>query len=83
MPIGGRSAIAKWPEVEAACEKIGRDPSTIEIGVFTPPPDEEVLAELADKGVTRAVFALPQGPRDEVLAALETFAPLVDKMRDA
>jgi hypothetical protein len=31
----------------------------------------------------RAVFALPQGPRYEVLEALETFAPLVDKMRDA
>jgi hypothetical protein len=47
MPIGGRSATAKWPEIEAACEKIGRDPSTVEIGVFTPPPDEEVLTELA------------------------------------
>jgi probable F420-dependent oxidoreductase len=83
MPIGGRNATKKWPEVEGACEKIGRDPSTIEIGVFTPPPDEEVLTELAGKGVTRAVFALPQGPRDEVLATLETFAPLVDTMRDA
>jgi hypothetical protein len=83
MPIGGRSATAKWPEIEAACEKIGRDPSTVEIGVFTPPPDEEVLTELAGRGVMRAVFALPQGPRDEVLEALETFAPLVDKMRDA
>jgi probable F420-dependent oxidoreductase len=83
MPIGGRKATNKWPEIEAACEKIGRDPSSIEIGVFTPPPDEEVLTLLAEKGVKRAVFALPQGPRDEVLEALETFAPLVETMRTA
>ena len=83
MPIGGLTATDRWPEIEAACENIGRDPSTIEIGVFMPPPDEKVLTLLAEKGVKRAVFALPQGPRDEVLEALETFAPLVETMRTA
>ena len=83
MPIGGRGALEKWPEIEAACDKIGRDPSTIEIGVFVAPPDEKALTELASKGVKRALFGLPQGPRDEVLAALEKFAPLVETMRDA
>jgi alkanesulfonate monooxygenase SsuD/methylene tetrahydromethanopterin reductase-like flavin-dependent oxidoreductase (luciferase family) len=81
MPIGGRHAVDKFTEVQAACERIGRDPSTVELGVFAAPPDEAKLTELAGKGVKRAVFGLPQGPRDEVLAALEAMAPLVEKMR--
>ena len=83
MPIGGRHAVDKFSEVVTACERIGRDPATIELGVFGAPPDEAKLAELADKGVRRAVFGLPQGPRDEVLAALEAMAPLVEAMRTA
>jgi hypothetical protein len=35
------------------------------------------------RGARRAVFGLPQGPRDEVLAALDEMAPLVDVMREA
>ena len=83
MPIGGRHAIDKFSEVRAACERIGRDPATIELGVFAAPPDEAKLTELAAQGVSRAVFGLPQGPRDDVLAALEQFAPLVETMRSA
>ena len=75
--------VYKFSEVVTACERIGRDPATIELGVFGAPPDESKLAELADKGVRRAVFGLPQGPRDEVLAALEAMAPLVEAMRTA
>lgn len=83
MPIGGRHAVDKFSEVRAACERIGRDPATIELGVFGAPPDEAKLTELAAKGVSRAVFGLPQGPRDDVLTALEQFAPLVETMRSA
>jgi probable F420-dependent oxidoreductase len=83
MPIGGRHAVDKFAEVAAACERIGRDPATVELGVFGAPPDEGKLTELAAKGVSRAVFGLPQGPRDEVLGALEQMAPLIAAMRDA
>jgi probable F420-dependent oxidoreductase len=83
MPIGGRHAIDKLDQVAAACERIGRDPSTVELGVFGAPPDEAKLTELASRGVSRAVFGLPQGGRDEVLAALEKMAPLVHAMRSA
>ena len=83
MPIGGRHPLIKWTEIEAACERIGRDPASVELGVFGAPPDEERLTKLADKNVRRGVFMLPQGPRDEVLAALDEMAPLVDKLRDA
>ena len=81
MPIGGRYSLEKWDEVRAACERIGRDPDTVELGVFGAPPDEAKLVGLAAKGVRRAVFGLPQGPRDEVLAALDEMAPLVETMR--
>ena len=81
MPIGGRYSLDKWDEVRAACERIGRDPDTVELGVFGAPPDEAKLVGLAAKGVRRAVFGLPQGPRDEVLTALDQMAPLVETMR--
>ena len=83
MPIGGRHALDKWPAVEAACEAIGRDPSSIELGLFSAPADESKLTDLAAMGVRRAVFVLPQGHRDEVLAALDHMAPLIDALREA
>ena len=82
MPIGGRYALSKWSEVEAACEAIGRDPATVDLGVFGGPPDEAKLTELREFGVTRAVLTMPQGPRDEVMAELERVTPLVEAMRD-
>lgn len=83
MPIGGHRPLAKLDEVRAACEQIGRDPATVEIGLFGAPPDAEKLESLADRGVTRAVMGLPQGDRSEVLTALEELAPLVEQMADA
>lgn len=83
MPIGGRHALDGWSEVVAACEAIDRDPATVELGVFGAKPSEEKLTELADLGMKRAVFVLPQGPRDEVMAALERDAPLIETMRPA
>jgi probable F420-dependent oxidoreductase len=82
MPIGGRHPLVKWTEVEAACEAIGRDPATVELGVFGAPTEPDRLAKLAERGVTRAVLGLPQGPRDEVLEALDAYAPLIDAVAD-
>ena len=83
MPIGGRHPLEKWDAIVEACESIGRDPSTIERGVFGAPPTEDGLTELAATGGSRAVRGLPQSPRDEVMAKLDEFAPLVDALREA
>ncbi|MGH1504345.1 MAG: LLM class F420-dependent oxidoreductase [Acidimicrobiales bacterium] len=78
MPIGGRHALdAGIGEIRSACEAIGRDPQTVELGVFGAPPDPAKIADLAEQGVTRAVLGLSQGSRDEVLADLDRFAPLL------
>ena len=83
MPIGRRHPLERWDVVRAACEEIGRDPEEIERGLFGAPTDEASLAGLAADGMSRAVISLPQGPRDEVLAALDEHAPLVDALADA
>ncbi|MEO1058546.1 MAG: LLM class F420-dependent oxidoreductase [Actinomycetota bacterium] len=83
MPIGGHRPLEKLDEVKTACEAIGRDPATVEIGLFGAPADAEKLESLAARGVKRAVMGLPQGDRSEVLAALEELAPLVAQMADA
>ncbi len=80
MPLGGRHPLENWKLVVEACAAIGRDPETIERGMFFAPPDEAKLTELAAAGFSRAVIGLPQGPRDEVLAALDDWAPLVSTL---
>lgn len=83
MPIGGRHPLEKWNLIADACEKIGRDPETVERGLFFAPPSVEKLTELAESGMSRVVMVLPQGPRDEVMAKLDEFAPLVAAMSEA
>lgn len=83
MPIGGRHPLEKYDEIEKACAAIGRDPEEIELGLFFAPPDEAKLVALADQGFSRAVLAMPQASRDEVMQTLDTVAPLVDALRDA
>jgi probable F420-dependent oxidoreductase len=83
MPIGGRHPLDKWDEVRRACAAIGRDPDTIERGLFYAPTGDGKLEALAGQGVSRAVLPLPQGSRDEVLAALDEFTPVVDRLADA
>jgi probable F420-dependent oxidoreductase len=83
MPIGGRHSLGKWDEVQRACAAIGRDPDTIERGIFYAPTDEDDLEALAAQGISRAVLPLPQGGRDEVLSTLDAHAPLIDRLTDA
>jgi len=71
MPIGARTLAAGWENIKVACEKIDRDPATIELGIFAAKADTEELETLAEMGVQRAIFGLPQGPADEVMDELD------------
>ena len=81
MPIGGRSPLtSKIAELAAAAEAAGRDPASIELGMFSAPPDPAELDELAAAGVARAVLMVPSGPPDEVLAVLDAYSALVSRL---
>ncbi len=78
MPIGGRhDLVGSIDALHQSAVEAGRDPASIELGLFYGPTDPAKIEELAAAGVSRIVFGLPQGPADEVLTALDALAPLV------
>ena len=80
MPIhAGRGLADKLAELRAASEDAGRDPATIEIGVFGCPPKPEVIESYAALGVARVTFSLPPEGADVVLPILDKYAPLLAK----
>jgi probable F420-dependent oxidoreductase len=61
MPIHGRrEVLPRLPELRARAEQAGRDPASIELGVFGAPPMSDVLESYAAKGFRRVVIGLPQ-----------------------
>lgn len=78
MPIHGRRNIMeKIPQLRAAAAEAGRDPATIELGVFNCPPDPQVVEQYREAGVTRCVIALPSERADVVLPLLDRCAAAV------
>jgi probable F420-dependent oxidoreductase len=79
MPIHGRrDVLSKLGQLREACDAAGRDPSTLELGVFGVPAKPEVLEDYAASGFTRLVLGLPQGGADEVLPVLDSYVPLLE-----
>ncbi|MDF1595303.1 MAG: LLM class F420-dependent oxidoreductase [Acidimicrobiia bacterium] len=79
MPIAGRHSFGdRLDDLRLAAERAGRDPASIELGLFMAPPNASALEPLAASGIGRAVLGLPQGPPEEVLEALDSFVPLLD-----
>ena len=79
MPIYGRHPIAEQiADLRRAAVARGRDPDTLEIGVFNAPRDAEQLAELARAGVARAVFGLPAAAPEAVMERLAGYATYLD-----
>jgi len=74
IPIGGAGLKEALPELHAAMQERGRDPSALHIvpmGVFPEPGKLDYYASL---GVTEAVLRLPSAPRDEVMPVLDRYA---------
>jgi probable F420-dependent oxidoreductase len=78
MPIHGRrNVIERIGDLRQSAEDAGRDPASIEIGVFGCPPDASVIEDYAAAGVSRCVIGLPSGGADEVLPILDRAAALL------
>ena len=77
IPIGGAGVRAALPDLQRACEAVGRDPATLQIIPFGTIPDAGKLEYYESIGVTEVVLRLPSGPADRVLPVLDEYAPLV------
>ncbi|MCP5025876.1 MAG: LLM class F420-dependent oxidoreductase [Actinomycetia bacterium] len=81
MPISGRYPIAeKIGDVKEAAVAAGRDPNSLQFGIFGAPGKPEALESLAEAGITRAVLGLPPAPADTVVPILDSYAELVGKV---
>ncbi len=77
MPIHGRTdVVARLPELRRAAEEAGRDPASIELGLFISPRRPEEIERLAGAGFGRFVLRLPAAPPAEVLPLLDEHAAL-------
>ena len=78
MPIQGRFDIGEgWATIQRAAEDAGRDPSTIQLGVFGARPDQENLDQLQALGASWVALGLPAARSRSALATLDKYAPLV------
>ena len=55
----------------------GRDFSTLSISVFGAPADEAALGEYREVGIQRAILAIPDLARDQILGVLDKYARFV------
>ena len=78
LPIGrpgfkAKEAVARLRQAASVAK---RDFSTLSISVFGAPADQAVLAEYREVGIQRALLAIPDLTRDEILGVLDKYAPL-------
>ncbi|MDH3193564.1 MAG: TIGR03619 family F420-dependent LLM class oxidoreductase [Acidimicrobiia bacterium] len=82
MPIAGRTPVLEQvTHLRRAAEDAGRDPATIELGVFQIRPEAQHIDPLIEAGFARALFGLPQGEAVEVAEHLEYLAEFVRPYR--
>jgi probable F420-dependent oxidoreductase len=75
---GGYSEIADMiPEFRKMATEAGRDPASIEITVWFPKQDPELMKRYADLGVARVVFNLDSDKADKVLPVIDSLAGLM------
>jgi probable F420-dependent oxidoreductase len=83
MPIEGRWPIDEaWQKLQNTAEEAGRDPASLSLGIYAAKPDAANLARLRDVGATEAALILPPLNRDEALAKMDSYAPLVEEFNE-
>ncbi|WP_106398115.1 TIGR03619 family F420-dependent LLM class oxidoreductase [Actinocorallia populi] len=73
LPIGGAGIREARPRLEAACEKAGRDPSTLSVIPFGTLPTHAKLEYYQALGIEEVVLRVRGGTRDEVLPVLDSY----------
>ena len=78
MPIHGRTdPLEKLPLLRQMAEEAGRDPASIEIGIYGCPMRESDVDRYREADVDRVVFWLPADEPDAVVSALDHAARFV------
>jgi probable F420-dependent oxidoreductase len=78
MPIEGRFPIADgWASLQTYASEHGRDPATLQLGVFGARPEAENIAGLRDLGASWVALGLPPLDRDAALRAMDKYEPLL------
>jgi len=77
IPIGGAGIRAALPQLHAAFEDAGRDPSELSVVPFGTIPDRGKLDYYASLGISEVVLRLPSGGEAEVLGLLDEYAGIV------
>jgi probable F420-dependent oxidoreductase len=79
IPIGGAGVKAALPELRAAMEKAGRNPSEAKILPFGTIPDAGKLEYYASIGIEEVVLRIPSASREVVLPVLDEYAKWVER----
>jgi probable F420-dependent oxidoreductase len=69
--LDGMEKLAKF------ATEAGRDPASISVSVFAPPPKDEVIKRFADTAAERVVLMVPPRDSDETLRRLDRYAAWV------
>lgn len=79
LPLGSVHGVdTGLAQIKTACEKVGRDPSTIDLSLFyarAPQPDDIKANE--DRGAKRVILPLPSESPDVVLPLLDEYAAMI------
>lgn len=67
-------------QMRGAVAAAGRDPNEIEISVFQARPKPEKVEEWREAGVNLLIMDVPSAGREEVLAVLDSYVPLINEL---
>jgi probable F420-dependent oxidoreductase len=76
IPIGGRGIREALPDLHAACDSVGRDPSSLRIVPFGTIPNAGKLEYYASLGIDEIVLRVPSAEAGVVLPLLDEYAAL-------
>lgn len=80
LPIGGAGVKGALPDLQRACEAVGRDPAEIRLVPFGTVPSREKIDYYASIGIEEIVLRVPTGPADAVLPVLDEHARLLEEL---